>query len=261
MIKKLHEFTLYKPSEVEIEKEIELDGKLVTVKEKVNTELPVKFFIKKPSRSQIETIEFEYDKEFHRLTSAGILPKALMIKQYLQVGGMFTEDETEARRKIAKDLADKIDQFERASTDEVKDEDKIKTLGQEILEGQAALQTFSSLEETLLSNCAETKARNKTINYILVNFCYVDPATPEKPNEKPYLFFKGDSTDEKLDDYSEKTEEGDAFTLNAVEFFTFFVGLWYFNRANKPEEFKKFEEEFRRNRNVVDKGTEPGKEE
>jgi hypothetical protein len=71
------------------------------------------------------------------------------------------------------------------------------------------------------------------------------------------LFFEGDSTEEKLDDRSEKVEAGDKFTLEAVEFFTFFIGLWYYGRANNAEDFKKFEKEYRESKNErVDPGTE-----
>lgn len=257
-MKELYRFTLYKNTEVEIEEEKTVDGELVTVKKKVIDKLPVSLVIKKPSRSEIETIEFVYDKEFHRLTDAGIKPRAMMVKQFIEMGGVFTNDEEKSRKHLAKELAAKVDEFEQLKQEEKKDNDKIAALGQEIIEGEANLRSFASLEETLINNCAETKARNKTINYIIANFSYIDPSTPEKPNQKPYLFFVGDSTEEKLDDRSEKIEAGDSFVLEAVEYFTFLLALWYYGRANTTEDFKRFEKEFKESRN---EGSDPGTKE
>jgi hypothetical protein len=109
-MKELYKFQLHRDAEVEIEEEKTVEGELVTVKKKVTTQVPVTLFIKKPSRSEIETIEFVYDKEFHRLTSAGILPRAMMVKQYLEMGGVFTDNEEKTRKHLAKELASKIDE-------------------------------------------------------------------------------------------------------------------------------------------------------
>lgn len=240
--KKLYEFTLHREKEVEIEEEKEVDGELVTVKKKVKTELPVKLFIKKPSRSELEEIEFEYDKEWARLMRAGLLSRAMLEKQILEQGGVLTDGERKTRLEIAKDLSSKITEYEELLTEEGRDEERVKTLGQEIIDLQISLQSFHSVEESIYNNCAETKARNKTVNYILANFCYIE-------DDKPRLFFQGDTLEDKLDDWAEKQETDDKFLHEAVEFFSFFVGLWYYNKASTPEEFKKYEEEYKKRSN------------
>lgn len=238
-LKKLYEFTLHREAEVEIEEEKEIDGERVVVKKKVKTELPVQLFIKKPSRSELEEIEFEYDKEWARLMRAGLLSRAMLEKQILEQGGVLTDGERKTRLEVAKDLSAKITEYEELLVQENKDEERVKTLGQEIIDGQISLQSFHSVEESVYNNCAETKARNKTVNYILANFCYIDEGTPK-------LFFQGDTFEEKLDDWAEKQEVDDKFINEAVEFFSFFVGLWYYNKASTPEEFKKYEEDYKK---------------
>lgn len=252
-MKKLYEFTLERDQEVEIIEERQENGTTVEVKKKVTQPVKIPLFIKLPNRVEREDIELQYDIEFSNLVKAGVLTRAMLDKEYAKQGGMWTEDEEKLRKRIREELSSKMRQYE---SDASLTEEEKAVLGGEIMGLEEIWTNFKNAEETLYGNCADNKARNKVINYLVSNFCYI----VEEKN-KPKLFFTGESTEDRLDDYADKEESDDKFIREATQFFAFFVTLWYVGGVFKSEDFAAKEAIYRKALEQINKTSESSSKE
>lgn len=248
-LKKLYEFTLERDQEVEIIEERLENGETIEVKKKATQPVSIPLFIKMPNRVEKEDIELQYDVEFSKLVKAGVLTKAMLDKQYAEQGGMWTDDEDKVRTKVRKEFVAKYTEYQE-NKDKLTPEET-ETLGEEIMKLEEFLTNFKTVEESLYNNCADNKARNKVINYLVANFCYI-----EEEKDKPRLFFSGESIEDRLDDYSDKEESDDKFVREATQFFAFFITLWYVGGINSKSEFAAREKLYRRALDATNEGTE-----
>ena len=94
--KKLYQFTIDKEVEKieETSKKDRKTGEEVTTKKTVKVKEPIEFFIKRPSRRELEEAELEYSVEMSRCVKRGILTKAMLAKKYSDTSGIFSEDES-----------------------------------------------------------------------------------------------------------------------------------------------------------------------
>lgn len=240
-MKKLYEFIVHREQMVDVAKDIEHEGKIVQVLEKQKLPIPIKCFIRRPNRAEKDDLTLRYDIEFSKLVKAGVLTRAMLAKEYARQGGIFTEAEDKGRSKIYEAYAEKIEEYQKKKTEDNPNSDEISKLSAQIFHYNKLLVQYENIEESLYNKCADTRARDKVINYIITNFCYIQEADKE-----PKLFFSGDEDEDRLDDFDEKTNSEDSFIKEAVQFFAFFVSLWYMNKANTPEEFAEFETNYRK---------------
>jgi len=92
--KDIYNFTVYETVEKPVESvSKDEQGNEVKVTKKVSEKSPIKVFLKKPSRRQIEEADLEYSVEMSRCIKKGILTKAMLVKKYSDTGGLMSETE------------------------------------------------------------------------------------------------------------------------------------------------------------------------
>lgn len=242
-MKELYTFKLDKDKEVEIFESCEINGETVEVKKKITQATPVKFVIKKPNRSELEDIELQYDVEFSKLVKAGVLTRAMIYKQYAEQGGIWTREEEGTRNKLMKEYGIKLQAYHNKIKPDTVIDDEMLEMAHELAKLEEDINKYQSVEESLYGNCADQKARNKVINYLIPLLSYVQ----EDEKKEPVKFFVGETLEEQWENYDEKAESDDKFFHEAIRFFAFFITMWYLNRARTKEEFESIEKDFRRN--------------
>jgi hypothetical protein len=110
----------------------------------------------------------------------------------------------------------------------------IRLAGEDI---KKEIQTFESSQISIFENTAESKARNKSILWWVLNLSY------EKIGDEYSPIFEGETFDSKLDLYDafEEDYEKYEFILGVLRRFTYLTTLWFLGRANKESEFKYFD--------------------
>lgn len=251
MMKELYKFIVNKQEEIE---EIEVikneNNEEIKKIKKIQKEVPKEFIIKKPNRFLFDEAEMFYGIKLSESIKAGMLTRTLMLKKYDSDGGIFTKDEEQRIKDIITGLADaqkRIFELEEKEKKSTLTEEELNTR-QDILEEMVKLRgQISEIENTknsLFEQTAETRARNKTIVWWILNLAY------EKDKKGNYIPIFGEgSYDQKLKKYYELDESADPFVMKVVDKFTYFISFWYAGRINSVDDFKAVEDFYNQKEN------------
>lgn len=211
---------------------------------KVQKETPKEFCIKKPSRFLFDEAEMFYAIKLSESIKAGMLTRTLMLKKYDSDGGIFTKDEEERIKQVITNLANaqrRLLELEEKEKQEGKlsDEDKAlqNAVFEEVVKLRGQIGEIENTKNNLFEQTAETRARNKTIVWWILQLSY------EKNSKGEYapLFGEG-SYDQKLKKYYELDEVADPFLLKIIDKFTYFISFWYAGRISSVDDFKAVED-------------------
>jgi len=236
-MKKLYEFTVDKEVEV-VEKTTSKNenGDNVTVEKKVKKTVPQKFFIRKPTRALFDDSDLFYGVKLSEGIKAGLLTRTLLNKRYVDDGGALAEKTKEAENQAYQDLyfasldlkkLEEIPETERASDYGVKVaeiKDKMDTI-------KKSLTSLEMQKESLYDSTAETRARNKTITWWILQLSY------KLEDDKEIPFFGEGPYEKKMDNYDEIFDAGDEFNIKVANRFIYYVSYWSIGRAAKQEDF------------------------
>lgn len=215
-IKTLYEFS------IDVEKEIEKvetkneNGTETTIKTKVKESVPVYFAFKKASRNERESAEEYRVAVWGKAVERGILPQAIIAKQYSNYGGIFSETQKKEYNELLETVSNKRKEYE--TSDDINKERlkiEIQKLGEKIME-------FENSQSEFFINSAEAKARNKTIEWLVLNLSFTrDDNTKEwKP------FFLGDSLEKKYESLEKMEEEESEFYIKTRERLMFVAAMY-----------------------------------
>lgn len=188
------------------------------------------FSFKKPSRAEREDADMWHAGWVNKCLEKGLIPQALLIKQYANAGGVFNDADKAEFDSIRSQLLGKQLDHERAmlGTDLVLRD----TLTTEILDLRERFLRLQQSQETFFSNTAEAKAREKLIEWLILHLSYhrIDESKPWEP------FFIGDDTQAKIG-YLEKLEdeENDLY-LKSRESLAFIASLYVSMNGNLKKE-------------------------
>lgn len=256
--KPLYEFEVTKVAEVpETTVSTDEEGNEVQVTKKVTKEIALKFALKKPTRSEIESGEFFYHKTVGQGIDGGLISAPLLAKRLANDGGVLTEDEKDEYSKKFIERVETEMIFQKIAsiaevdrTDEQKEE-LLKAI-EKIGKLTRALHDLELRQQTLFEITAEANARTKTIVWWLLLMLY------KKNDAGEWIqFFDGDShkfRQESYDDYmddDENSAEEIAYTQKILNTASQATALWYYGRAKKQEEFVKALEELAKIENGV----------
>jgi hypothetical protein len=188
------------------------------------------FAFKKPSRAEREDAEMEYAACVNKCLERGLMPQALLIKQYANAGGTMNDSEKGEFNVIRNQLLTKEGELAKAliGTDLALREQ----LTAELLDIREQYVRFQQSQETFFSNTAEAKARNKLIEWYVINMAY-HRSDETKPWE---VFFIGDKIEDKLI-YLDKLEENeDALYLKSKDQLAFVAALYVSMGGNLKKE-------------------------
>src|SRR5438105_14564257 len=107
-MKKLHEFTVNKTVEVE-ETELTKDesGQEIKVTKKVSKLMPQKFFLAKPSSSQVDDADLFFGVTLSEGIKAGLLTRSLIAKRFDNDGGVLSEPDKQKIETLYASLIEK----------------------------------------------------------------------------------------------------------------------------------------------------------
>lgn len=227
MLKELYNFNVPKVKKIETSVETP-DGKLISTKDE---EVPVKIILKSPSRLEKEEAASWEAKEWSKAVREGILTKQMLAKFYSDNGGVISKEEVKASTKLVEDYNSKILEWQKAIIDKSNDP-KLEELKKEVSELYSKIQIIESEREELFRNSAETRARDKTIQWLILYLTYVEE------DGKPVPFFGDGEYEDRLNKMYELSETDDSFNKTVIEKSALYISFWYMGRLSAKEDFE-----------------------
>ena len=100
------------------------------------------------------------------------------------------------------------------------------------------LQAYEADKASLFDQTAETRARNKTVFWWVLNVSY-----KVWGNEEESPVFGGDSYEERLAKYDVMEDSQDDMELDLIQRLVYYVSFWYAGRAVTADDFKALDED------------------
>ena len=238
--KELYSFGLDEEKEIEKThtRKNKKTGEETTVTKKVKEKVPIQIKLKRPSRRELEEAELEYSVEMSRCVKRGILTKAMLYKKYSDTGGVWSEDDAKDYGKLYREIFDIQNEYARLETIDKKtekQEKKLDDLKDRLAETKRQIVEAESAMQSLFDHTADTKAQNRLLLWYTLMLTHVQG----EDDQDPSLYFKGESFEEKIEDYYLKEDEPSDFYLALVQKVTTILAFWFFNQASTPDEFNK----------------------
>lgn len=229
-MKTLYKFNINKVITTEKPVEKEIDGKLTKVLEKVEEQIPQTYIIKKPNREDYEEAEFVYAQKFGDDVRRGILTRSEIIKR-------FANEDVEIKR-VYNEYAAKENEYQRVDLLEKTPEniERKQKLEQELLNILVEIQNFEVTKSSVFDHTAESRARNKTVFWWILNLAY------QLQDGKEVILFEGSTFEDKIKAYDLLTEKEDALLQEAIQKFFYFIPYWYSGQIKTEADFKKAED-------------------
>lgn len=207
-----------------------IDG--VTTKELV----PVDFCVKKPSRVEKEEAEITREEYFSKYIRRGILPEAVLSKNYSDQGGVLDESQKKLYTDLSIKLYEKTEELTKIGASEPANKEKVESVLRELAELQTDITKFQYSQNVFFENTAEFRAKTKLIQYLLAYLTY----WKETPDSEWSEFFKGDTFEDRLDYIDELEENGDEIYLKIKDELIFAISLFvHLGGKAKQEDIEK----------------------
>lgn len=192
--------------------------------------------LKKPSRTETEEIDIFHAAIMSTYMNAGVQTRASVDKYYSDnVGGPMPKSDERDLIELRKKLYQKEEELIKAAINE---KDKME-LYKEIMDINEEIRSFNSYYSQIYENTAEIKARNKTIDFCLLNFSYYKecegeikklfPGEEENPRKRMIKQFE---EFEKLED-----GEDSKFWRPIIDKLIFGFTIWFLEAAQTREDF------------------------
>lgn len=235
--KDIYNFTVYETVEKPVESvSKDEQGNEVKVTKKVSEKSPMKVFLKKPSRRQIEEADLEYSVEMSRCVKKGVLTKAMLVKKYSDTGGLMSEEEAKALYQNYQKLLELQREYTENETINKKEESrqkKFEELGLEMAKVRDKIVKTEMAYQSLFDHTADMKAQNRLLLWYIINLTYIQKEGEDKP--KPY--FSGEDFDERLEDYYQKEEQEDKLYFEIARKVSNVAAFWFYNQGAQKQEF------------------------
>jgi hypothetical protein len=222
-LKFLYESEVKKQVEEKVTVTEEQNGEKVEITRTIKKTKPVKVAILKPNRKLFEGAEKFYAIQIADFIRSGLLPYSLVAKRYANDGGPLSDPE----KKHLQELKEKGKELETKYFEIVaeQDEAKIKERNEllvKINDVNAEIGNIQNAYSDIFENTAEVKARNKTIEWWVLNLAYINE---DSSGYKP-IFGEGDH-ETKLTKYDEIDEADDAFTNECIRKLSYLISFWF----------------------------------
>ena len=247
-------------------------GEDVKVTKVVKKDRPVLVRIRKPGRKLFDEGELYYGVKLSEGIKAGLLTRALLAKRYQNDGGSMSEPEKERYSELYLKLFEKENDLQRLQINlekisEEEKKDKITDLLMEMSDVRRELQDFETAQSSLFDQTAETRAKNKTIMWWVLQLAEVEKKNDEikdyhwyKKEEKASTdeekkelekeieklefvnVFDGEALEDKMDKYDTLEDGDDEFWQESLKKLAYFISYWYSGQADSEEDFQRVEE-------------------
>ena len=239
--------------EEEVEKEITKEvkrknkesGKMETI-EQVSTktviqETPVRVFLRKPTRTQVEDGDMFYSIWLNKFIKMGLLTRAMLAKKQVDLGGVLNENDKMNYAKLYLQLFEKQQNVIRYSA---KDPNGLSNDEKERLQSAVSslaiirkqLADFEAAQASVFDHTADVKARNKTITWFLLHLATYVKGDEDEDGDSNSLF-PGTDFEEKYISYQELDEEQDPLFIKVIDRLSTIATIWYMSGTQEQEEF------------------------
>lgn len=252
--KSLYTFDIPKTEEVEESiKETNDKGEEITVSKKVKKESLIKAALRKPTRSLSDEAEVYYSALVGKGIQAGLLSRALLAKRFSNDGGILSEPDkakySETFYEYEEKLREQTHLSAKLSLSE-EEQERLKEITKSIGLLQRELQDFEINQMSLFDITAESRARTKTIFWWLLNLTYILKKENDNPKDHEWEpLFKGDTLEEKMDEY-DRINESEDFSETERDFYFRIIrramaaiAYWFYGKASTQADFETLETE------------------
>ena len=240
--------------EEEIEKEITKEvkrknketGKMETI-EQVSTktviqQTPVRVFLRKPTRTQVEDGDMFYSIWLNKFIKMGLLTRAMLAKKQVDLGGVLNENDKMNYAKLYLQLFEKQQNVIRYSA---KDPDNLSNDEKERLQAAVSslavirkqLADFEAAQASVFDHTADVKARNKTITWFLLHMATYIKGDEDEDAES-YPLFPGTDFDERYLSYQDADEQQDSLFVKTIDRLSTIATIWYMSGVQDQDEFE-----------------------
>jgi hypothetical protein len=213
----------------------------------------VEFAIKRPTRVDKEEADLTYSSHYSKCINRGIVTKAMLANKYTDAGGSVSNTETKRYNSLYMKWLRAEEALVAERDKKRKNKKKVEELENSILDLKEDLVQFYSRQQKLFEHTAESKAEAHVILWYVLMLSHV--RWEEDGELEPY--FIGETFEDKLTYYDDQEEKAEDFFLKSVEKLTIYVSLYYYNGAIRAEDFKKFEADLDKERELWGDEEEP----
>ena len=217
----------------------------VTIKT-VTKPTPVRVFLKKPTRTQIEDGDMFYSIWLNKFIKMGLLTRAMLAKKQVDIGGTLNEEDKLTFAKLYLKLFEKqqnIIRYSAKDRDEMSgdEKDRLDHAVSELAIIRKQLADFEAAQASIFDHTADVKARNKTITWFLLYLAFYQEGEGEEEEEgeiTPRALFPGTDFDEKYISYQEADENQDEIFLKCIDRLSTVATIWYMSGVQEQTEFE-----------------------
>lgn len=222
------------------------EKKIVKEMRDVVEEQPVRVTLRKPTRTQLEDGDMFYSIWLNKYIKMGLLTRAMLAKQHLDVGGSLTEEEKQRYSQLYVRLYEKQQAVQRFSikTAEERSNDENERLQKAVEELgiiRKELTDFEAVQASMFDHTADIKARNKTITWYLLNLAHVSYGDQDDAETLP--LFPGENYDDKYQSYLELDEQNDEVYLRSIDKLSSLTTIWYMSGVSNQDDFDRLLQE------------------
>lgn len=226
------------------------EKKEITVKESI----PVRIFIKKPSRMQLEDGDMFYSIWLNKFIKMGLLTRAMLAKQHLDIGGSLSEEEKQKYASLYLKLYEKQQAVQRFAA---KPEEQLTATESARLQRTIAdlaiirkeIADYEAAQASVFDHTADVKARNKTITWYLLHLSNYVKGDDDNAHALP--LFEGVDFEDKYNSYKDKDDHDDEIFLKAIDKLSSIITVWYMSGIQKQEEFDSVMEQINEEGNLT----------
>ena len=239
-IKEVYSFNIERTEKVKVSETEEREGEdgkkeLVEITKEVEQPVPYRVIIRHPNRREMEEAELEYSIEMSKCIKKGILTKAMLAKKYSDAGGLMAEEDAKALSRAYMKFGESATDLQRLTTksnQSDKDKERISTLSGKLGEVRKEIVDMETSYASLFNHTADSRAQSKTVTWYMLHLSYL-----RKDNDDELTpVFKGDTFQEKIDEYYRLEEEGDEiYDLLATKLSTY-MSYWYYSAGAVTDE-------------------------
>lgn len=252
----LYRMTVTDPIETTEEvKEIDSEtGEEIVRRKKVVRDQKIEVNFLSPTKKQEEASEFHYSIKLSELLKKGIVTKQMLLKQYQDTGGVFSNDTFRELANLYKDTTEFKNEYQKIASDNNPDRlEKLDSLNSKFLDAMSRIFEIEKEHESLFRNCADTMASNYKFRYFMLNGTVL-----KRENENdfsPLFFVPADKMgnirfEDQIELFYELEEKEDPAYEKIREMMLLVYTYYFYGYASDEEKMTELIESYQKNKAV-----------
>ncbi len=209
-----HEFTISVAKDIDVvavkvENEGTPQAKTVTETTKATKQVNVPFCIKLPSRQENEEADIVRAVWWTKFLERGIISESMLIKRYTNEGGTLPNEDRKLLADLQVEFAAVQIKLTEAEVVHKDDHELLRSLRLQFFDLREKITAIHRSQAPFFENTAEAKAREKHIEWLVLNMSYYRQYHADESLGEWEPFFPGKTVEDKLAYYDGLVEKGD----------------------------------------------------